>query len=235
MKTKGTDTNRVDVTISVGKNLAGALPFVGPLLAAALDLIPGQRIDRIADFMHRLEERLSHVESGRVSTPDTEDVDLLEEGMHQAFRAATASRREYLANLVSEGLTGTETERMRVRKMLALLSSVDDAEILILRGYAYHPESDPDPDFRERHADIITPAVSHKESTEDEVEEGILSATYRARLTELNLLRPRFKKPSRDGNPKFDYRTGRIKAQGYEITPLGLLLLRLIGMIPSDR
>jgi len=44
----------------------------------------------------------------------------------------------------------------------------------------------------------------------------------------MGLLKARFKKPKRGELPAFDDKTGMIKAQGYEITGLGRLLLRSI-------
>ena len=59
--------NRIDVAAVIARATVGAVPFIGSLLAEVVDqIIPHQRLDRLADFARALGERLALVEEGRV-------------------------------------------------------------------------------------------------------------------------------------------------------------------------
>jgi len=49
------------------KLIAGATPVAGPLLAEIIgSVIPNQRMDRIADFARKLDERISNLEQDAI-------------------------------------------------------------------------------------------------------------------------------------------------------------------------
>ena len=60
-------TRAIDYVTSGAKAALGAFPFAGSLLVEiAGSIIPRQRVDRIADFAAKLEERIRHLEEQTV-------------------------------------------------------------------------------------------------------------------------------------------------------------------------
>lgn len=57
--------------------------------------------------------------------------------------------------------------------------------------------------------------------------------SYKEHLTGLGLLRQRYETDMKTKEPVFDNYTGAQKVRGYDITPLGKLLLRHIGLPPE--
>ncbi len=72
------------------------------------------------------------------------------------------------------------------------------------------------------------------QSSREELDRATLRETAKQQLTRLGLLRLRFKRPKRNETPEFDEKTGMMKEQGSEITPLGRLLLRYAGLADED-
>ena len=76
--------------VSGVKAALGAIPFAGLIYCPEIagNVIPQQRIDRIADFAERLERRISHLEAVTVTNEinDEEFTDLVEESLRQAAR-----------------------------------------------------------------------------------------------------------------------------------------------------
>ena len=60
-KIMNTENTKKDYAVSIGKGILGAIPIVGPLMAETVgSIIPNQRIDRINDFLLKLEELKFH-------------------------------------------------------------------------------------------------------------------------------------------------------------------------------
>ncbi len=126
---------RIDRAVAVAKGVIGALPILGPMFAEIIgSVIPQQRLDRIADVLKRLEERLGEIEQQRLQSSlatDSEAVDLLEEGMVQATRAVSDERRDQIAILLHTTLTDEQLRHAEKRKLWSLLGSLSDVEVLI--------------------------------------------------------------------------------------------------------
>lgn len=67
-------------------------------------------------------------------------------------------------------------------------------------------------------------------STQAELDKHAIYMSYTDHLVRLGLLRPRFRKPKKGELPEFDEKTGMLKASGYDVTPLGRLMLRYIDL-----
>ena len=226
--------NKTDIAVSISKGIAGALPFIGPMIAEVIGtLIPSQRIDRLEAFLKVLDEKVEHLGRDRVreAFADPQFVDLLEDGMYQAARALSHERLEYIASLLKNSITDEELEHLEAKKLLSLLGEMNDAEVVILRAYAFHHELDPDPEFRKRHENVLQIRATHADSTRREMDEETIYNSFRNGLVNMGLIQPRYKRPRKGELPEFDDKTGRIKAQGYDITRSGRLLLRQIDMI----
>lgn len=231
-------TNRVDAVTSLAKGVLGAAPFVGPTLAEVVGhVIPNQRIDRIAEFVRLLDERVRGLEKDAVQTrmQAPPGVDLLEDAFTQAARATTQERLEHIANVVANGIESEVLNHAEAKRMLWLLGQLNDAEIILLRSRLAMTREDyeRDADFQKQHTDLLALDATHMNSSEEEFEEAALRASYRQHLHDLGLIRQRFKKPKRGDFPEFDEKTGLMKASGSDVTRLGKMLLRYLNLIPE--
>jgi len=222
--------NKTDLMVAISKGVLGTIPVVGPLVAEVVGtLIPNQRLDRIQRFLEKLEERVKELDWERVEKEfrKPEFIDLLEDGFYQAARALSEERLEYIANLIARGISKEDAEYIRFKKMLSVLSSLNDIEVLFLIMYGRLEIGDRT--FLDQHEDVLSPSVATFGSSEEEQEAAFIQESYKARLVELGLLRPRFTRTRKGELPEFDDKTGMLKASGYELTPLGRMLLKYIG------
>ena len=216
-----------DVVGVLMRSLAAYVPKLGPILANIVGVaIPNQKLDRVIAFIKVLGDRVKYLEEDvakkRMETP--EFAVLLEDGLSQASRALTDERRQYIASLLSNSLTTEHLKDEEEKKLLWLLGELNDAEVLMLKFHSLslkHKQA-----FAALHEELFAPLNSR--DIQRNVEKKALRDSYRARLTELGLIEPVFKRPDQDKLPEFDLRTGRIKATDYRATGLGKLLLRLI-------
>ncbi len=225
------DNNSTDRWASLNKGVLGAIPIVGPLVAEVIgSLIPNQRIDRISEFVKCLHERLACFEKKLLENTfnDPYFIDLLEDGFWSAARALSEERINYIASVVANGISEDIQKKMEAKRFVQILAGLNDIEVIILRSYLkLYME---DQDFHEKHKDILTPTSVHLGSSEEEVAKAEIYKSYKQNLSKLNLLRPNFKKPKSGEFPKFDEKTGMMKASGYKITYLGRMLLVHIGL-----
>ena len=223
---------KTDIAVMLSKGALGAIPIVGPLVAEVVGtLLPNQRLDRIERFLEKLEEYVREFDREKVEEQfrKPEFIDLLEDGFYQAARALNEERLEYIATLVAKGLSQDDAEYIRFKKMLSILSSLNDAEVLFLVMYGRFEFGDQS--FMEQHKEVLQPKAATMRSSEEELEAAFVQDSYKAHLVELGLLRPRFKRPPRGEFPEFDDKTGMMKASGYDLTPLGRMLLKYIGQM----
>ncbi|MDY0191347.1 MAG: hypothetical protein RBR22_11500 [Desulfuromonas sp.] len=227
MKTKGND-----FAASLSKGLVGAIPFVGPIAAEIVGaIIPNQRMDRIEVFLHKLEEKLEAIDQNqtRENFSRPEQIDLLEDAFLQASRAMSDDRKEYLASLVKNSLQEVELRHLEYKRLLSILGQLNDVQIIILKYYSLERlQGEAFHEFQDKHNHLIRPPLVHMGSSPEEFDRKAIFDDYRSQLIELSLLQRRFKKPKRGASPEFDEKTGMIKTQGFGITHLGRMLLRLI-------
>lgn len=229
------ERNRADVLATISKGALGAIPIVGPIAAEVVgELIPNQRLDRIKDFLIELENRVGTLEGEqlRERCAQPESVDLLEDGFHSSARALSKDRIGYIAELVANFITDDQAEHIRAKKMLSLLDELNDVELLILINYGHLDIGDST--FMKEHSEIVGPMSAGLNASQEYRDKAQLQESYKRKLVELGLLRPRFKKPKRGELPEFDDKTGMMKASSLEITPLGRLFLRHIGQMPGE-
>ena len=218
-----------DVVAILAKGGLGAIPYVGPLAAEIIgNLIPNQRIDRIFSFLKALESKIDEKEKAKVEKRMLEEksIDLMEDGFIQAARTLSEERIEHIASLLKNSLTDEDLEHIAYKKLLFLLGELNDVEVLILKSYSMTIAKQAE--FRIRYQDTLTVPYVSLGSSQEQVDKHAIYEAYCANLTRLDLLKMRFQKPKRGELPEFDEKTGMVKAQGYEITSLGMLLLRSI-------
>ena len=132
---KITKTTGADIATFSAKLGLSFVPFVGSAVAEIVTaIIPGQRLDRIQDFLEQVAEKVKHLEQQaieeRMKTPDA--VDLIEDCFNGAARATSQDRIGYLANLYVTGITNEQADHETNKKMASLLSQLSDAEVIWL-------------------------------------------------------------------------------------------------------
>jgi hypothetical protein len=198
----------------------GPVPIFGAAMVEAVTMaIPGQRLDRVADFVTKLAERMNAVEdelrqraAERVRT-NADAAGLVEEAFLQAVRARSEDRRGYIASLLARGLTAQDFAAAEAETMLRLLGSLSDGEVVHLAYLGMDPtlgSGGADGDFYRRHEQTLRPASREMDSTAEEEARAAVEDAYSASLARLGLVRE-------EGE-------GRRR----EITPLGRHLLRWI-------
>ena len=225
---------RRDRGVSIARGLVGAAPYIGSIISEVIgQLIPEQRWERIEEYVTKLDDRLCSVEKETLDTKlkAPEKIDLFEEGAIQAARSLSPERRDYIASIVARGLSGGEKEEIEAKRLLNILRELDDDQIIMLASRLHKNHTD---EFRQRHKAVLAPVAAHMQSSREELDRATLRETAKQQLTRLGLLRLRFKRPKKNEAPEFDEKTGMMKEQGSEITPLGRLLLRYAGLADED-
>ncbi|MBU0639750.1 MAG: hypothetical protein KKB50_12860 [Planctomycetes bacterium] len=227
-----TGSNRVDALVVAAKGVLGAVPIVGPIVAEVVGaIIPNQRIDRIARLLEALRRKVADQDQTlierRMKTP--EGVDLLEDAFHQAARALSDERLEYIADVLKKGISDEQAKQSESKSLMWLLGQLSDPEVILLAWFDRVTSGNRDEKFEKRHSNIIEPPVAQLGSSQEEIDNEALHNARKAQLVTLGLLRPRFRHVRKGESPEFDERTGMMKASGHDVTALGRLLLRTIN------
>lgn len=230
MSNDGLDNNKTDIIVAALKGSAGAIPYAGGIAAELIgNLIPNQRMDRLVIYTRGINERLEALEEhAKQKLLDAEAIDIFEDGAHQAVRALSPKRQEYIANLVAFGMTGEQAERIQSKRLLNLLKEIDDAQIVILASYL--AKNIVGGEFRELHHEILSPPKTHIGSSQEDLDKSTVYKLARSQLIAHGLIKESYSILKKDEIPDIDYKTGRLKSRGNEITPLGRLLLRRVGI-----
>lgn len=140
------------------------IPCLGPIIAEFVaDIIPRQRIDRIAEFLNQLNKKLIRLETtiDKFMLEDEAKSRLMEESIQQAANSSSFERRAYLASLIAQGISKSQLEIQNESYFLNLLRQVNDAEIIVLR---YFLESNPDKrrEFENRNSTLFSCKTNDK-------------------------------------------------------------------------
>ena len=223
------DINENDIAAIIAKASLSAIPCVGPLVAEIIgNVIPNQRIDRIFSLLKTLESKIDEKERTKVEKRMLEEksIDLMEDGFMQAARALSEERIEHIASLLKNSLTNEDLEHIQYKRLLFLLSELNDVEVLMLKSRSGSIAEQQE--FQRKHQDALAVPGIYLGAPQEQVDQHAIYETYQTNLVRLGLLKVRFRKPKRGELPEFDENTGMVKAQGYGITSLGMLLLRSI-------
>lgn len=214
---------------------AGAVPFAGAAFNELITLvIPGVRQSRVESYLRFLKSKVDELSEEQLKIKLTSEIaiDVVEEGAFQAVRALSDDRRDQITNAVAFGLRGDQQELIEAKRMLQLLRELDEAQVILLASKLMKNYNDAN--FRSRHANVLEPVLAHLQSTRDELDRSIVQSIGEQKLLTLGLIRRRFSKPKKGEFPEFDEKTGMVKATGTDITPLGKLLLRRIGLAEEE-
>lgn len=228
-----TATTKMDVAVSLAKGGISQIPFVGSILAEIVgNIIPNQRVDRIDRYMRRLADKVSDIEADVRDQKFREPtfVDLFEDGAFQAARALNEERIERIASLVRNGLTVEQKDRIQFKHLLNLLGELNEVELLLLKSYGLDLVPEERETFFAQHQDTLAGPAAFINSPREIWDQRTVHQDYKEHMTRMGLLRPRFRMTKKGDAPEFDQKTGMLKASGYEITPLGRLLLRRVDL-----
>ena len=226
----------IDHSVAAARGVANLVPIVGPILAEVIGvIIPQQRIDRVADFADQLDHRLRSLEDDRLESQlqNEEVTDLIEEGFRQATHSLSDERRGYIASLIANSLALDRITYSESRHILRLLDEINDLEVIWLRFHS-EPLLYGDEEFRETHKEVLTPVRAHLGSSRDVIDKETLQDSYKEHLAQLGLLERRYRTDFRTRQPEFDKMTGAMEVSDYELSGLGSILLREIGLGRED-
>jgi hypothetical protein len=227
-----------DRVAGIARAVLGAAPYVGPLLSEVVtELIPNQRIDRLAEFVGILNAKVEAVDRARLESQfrDPEFVDLLEDGFLHVARAISRERKEYIASLIANSLSSETLKHCQYKQLLSILRELSDPEVILLHFYS-KVGSDDHNELMARHAEIIQGPMLSMGSSPEAFDLLALHEMHKANLQRLGLIRPHFRSPSRRGEPpEFDSKTGMMSVSHTDITPLGRLLLRSIMLVDATQ
>jgi hypothetical protein len=206
------ETTSADRVASFLKAVAGTAPIVGSMLAEVLAVtIPNQKQDRVIAFLKVLGDKIKYIEEDvlRAKVQSESFTNLLEDALHYAARSVTDEKREYLASLLKNNLTKTEVDDIGQKELLELLSSLNDAEIIILKFETlWRKERE---EFEQKHGYVLAHRIM---DDRDAYSRAALRDRYEEKLIKLGLL------------DKLEY----VDERRYETSELGHLLLRYIDL-----
>jgi hypothetical protein len=217
-----------DELVAVGRAVANTIPLFGGAIGELLSVgVPKQRTERIVAYIRMLEARIANIEAqGRAEMlHDPEKLDLIEEGAFQSARATNERRIEQIVELVVKGLTASEADIVRRKRLATLLGELDDDEIALLNAYGRsYGGAD-----RTAFSQIQRPEPTHLGSSPEALESDRLYQAGKDHLLRLELLKRNYGSVKKGQLPEWDARAGDFK-HNVEIAFLGRLLLKEIGM-----
>lgn len=216
--------------VALAKGVIGLLPL-GSIFAEMLtEFIPMQRRERIDKYLYALSERLKGMDEAeferKLKSP--EGMYLFEEGGFQTARAVSDERKEYIASVVARGLSGDEIATLQAKRLLIILQSIDDGQIIHLASYLRKNEFNKS--FLSKHKDVIQRPLAHLRSPRNEWEARALYDAARSSLVALGLLGTKYHAPAPGAEIVFNTETGTLKSGHTHITTLGRMLLSHVGL-----
>ena len=228
--------NKTDLMASTAKSVLGGIPFAGALLSELVEnLIPNQSIDRLSKYVAELDKKLSRYDQEHIrkALDDDECIDLFEEGFFQASRALTGERRSYIASIIEKGLEKDHIAFSESKHLLRLLQELNDIEVIWLRLYLV-PTIGGDKEFREKHKDILEPVRAHVGADESVREKAAFQDSYKEHIERIELIKAHYRLDRNTGLPEFDKFSGKPKASYKDLTSLGRLLLKQLGLLEDE-
>ena len=224
--------NWVDLTVAAGRGAASLVPIIGPFFAEVIGVtIPRQRLDRVVKFITELEQRLESAEREifEQQLSNDEFTDLLEEGFRQASRSLSDERRSYIASLIINGMNSEQIDIAESKHLLRILGEINDIEVVWLRFHTVATIMGDD-GYREKHREVLSPLFAHSGSNQRDIDKAALQKSYIEHLAQLGLLTPWYRTDMQTNTPEFDRSTGAMEVQRYDMSSLGTMLLREIGL-----
>ena len=132
--TEFNDTS-VDKRVKLYKAFAGIIPGGSFIAELGFDRIPNQRLDRVIDFVEKLDSRLRTLESNSF-TSDERFGYLAENSILESAKAYSAKRRSWLVSICVPLKDPPSQEEWELRiNFISKLSELSDSEVEYLLGY----------------------------------------------------------------------------------------------------
>lgn len=115
------------------------IPYAGPIIAEFVtDILPKQRLDRIADYLKQLSAKLKMVDATLDKLIEGNEIvsRFIEESIRQAANSSSFERRAYLASIIALGINKTDLELQHEQFLLNMLGQINDIEIIVLNSYS---------------------------------------------------------------------------------------------------
>lgn len=225
--------NARDTIALVARTGVSLVPFAGPLLAEAINLIPGLRDERIVEYIEKLGARVDAMEeaAAKAAMANPHKLDLIERGGLQAARALSSERIDRIVEVVERGLKAVESEIIRRKRLLELLGEIDDDELAMLSAYGKAYVTHDWSVFGElnRPEPLMMGDGDENGKALALLEQNELFELGSRHLIRLGLLARRYTSPKKGQLPEFDYKTGGLKGR-VDISFLGRMLLAEIGV-----
>jgi hypothetical protein len=214
-----------DLVTALGKGAVGMVPVVGPALAEVICILaPAHRFERIESYVRILADRIEQLSISTHRVQEMESINLFEEGARQAARAIRNERHAQIATLVASGMAGEDYERLQSKRLLLLLSEIDDAELIILTSLL--DRNFGDADFYQRHENILRePTAETGASPKKNDQVAVYWAAF-DHLERLGLVKAQ--------NIEEEYGSMHHKRSDHQLTHLGLMLLRRAGIAEEN-
>ena len=152
------DIQSTDIVASIVEAVVSYAPIIGPGIAKFIGYaMPRQRIDRIADSLRRVDEKVENHEKFIEKMETPEGKDLLEDTIVQSARALTEERRQYIANLFRNSLTREEVLHDQNKKLFRILDELNDSEIILLKYTSMSLGRDTEHPFIKKHWEVLKP------------------------------------------------------------------------------
>ncbi|MBI3258963.1 MAG: hypothetical protein HYZ54_05770 [Ignavibacteriae bacterium] len=230
------ENNNRDLLAVFAAGTFGAIPYAGSLIAELVKyIIPNQRIDRISKYVKELDERLSKIPIEKINVLlDNENfLDLIEEGFVQASRAISDERREYIANIVANGIQDETLQLQESKHLLKIIQDINDIEIVWLNFYYLREsdnsklrESNNSNEFYEKHKKVLEVVKASYNNNHESLPQASIQISYHRHLIQHNLIEINDLQGKRGTDIDITYIKGWSKP-----TIFGRLLLKQIGLI----
>jgi len=224
----------VDRATALTKGGIGMIPVAGSFIAELVGtLIPNQRFDRIEAYIRFLQSRIDllHTEQKELIKTSPEHIDLFEEGAYQAVRAITDERRQQIAQIVAEGLSGEKREAIDKKRLLLIFSQLDDEDIILLMDYVMRNRTKYD-EFASKHAYLLEPLYATAFSEPSVRERAALRTAIEKKLERFGLIQETLVSRT-SGVPGL---ADQMVEQGksFRITELGRMILHEASLIDDE-
>ncbi|MDO6965791.1 hypothetical protein [Rhizobium alvei] len=236
--------NWIDYTVAAGRGGAGFVPVLGGVIGEIItQLVPNQRVDRLAKYLGMLDNRVEVMEHHikEFIKNDPESIALIEDGAYAAARATSPDRLEKIVACVESGLKGMSEEGYWRRRLLSIYCELSDEETALL--YKFYQSSviqiGPKPPSDNQNKDNNKPKAIKNAKERLELSQSIEASSAKLERVGLLFFANQLQKTERFTSdhtkvspqllPIFES-SGRPKGKR-RITYLGLRLLLSIGMI----
>ena len=146
-----------DRAVSVVRGAGALMPHGGGIIGTLFgSLVPGQRIDRLEQYVETLGAKLDGLEETqeKVIASSPEHIDLFEEGAFRAARALTEDRIRHIALIVAIGMTKGTAVAIAQKRLLTILSDLDEQDIIML-NWRLQINKSTSGEYAENHAELL--------------------------------------------------------------------------------